>query len=65
MVDITMCTGGGCPLKEHCYRYKARPSPFRQSFFMTPPYIKKNVTHNATHIQCCKDYWPIEDPADA
>ena len=32
MVDITMCVGTGCPLRETCYRYMAEPSEYRQSF---------------------------------
>lgn len=38
MPDITMCKGGKCPLKEDCYRYKAKPSPYRQTYFAKPPY---------------------------
>lgn len=37
MPDITMCTGEGCPLKDECYRYKARPSDYRQVYFERPP----------------------------
>lgn len=36
MPDITLCTGEGCPLKDECYRYKAKPSE-RQSYFDRPP----------------------------
>ena len=31
MPDITMCINGDCPLKEKCYRFRAKPS-FRQSY---------------------------------
>jgi hypothetical protein len=37
MADITMCTGNMCPQKNKCYRYKAEPTPLRQSFFSYPP----------------------------
>lgn len=37
MPDITMCNGRNCELKELCYRYTAKPSEFRQSYFLTPP----------------------------
>ncbi len=37
MADITMCSGVGCPLKEKCYRFKAIPCEFRQSYFTEPP----------------------------
>jgi hypothetical protein len=38
MPDITMCKGEECPLKEQCLRYRATPSYFRQSYFLSPPY---------------------------
>ena len=37
MPDITMCKGEGCPIKIGCYRYRADPSEFRQSYFVEPP----------------------------
>ena len=36
MPDITMCPGTGCPYKETCYRYTAKPSDW-QSYFSIPP----------------------------
>lgn len=38
-MDITMCMGGNCPLKETCVRYLAKPSEY-QSFFMELPFQK-------------------------
>lgn len=49
MPDITMCKGKDCPLKETCYRYKAKPSDL-QSYFIEPPYKDDKCTH----------YWEIE-----
>lgn len=46
-----MCAGTNCPLKEKCYRYKAKPTEW-QSFFMAAPYNKE--TKN------CDRYWEIE-----
>lgn len=37
MPDITMCHGTGCPVKEDCYRYTAKPNKYRQSYFTDPP----------------------------
>lgn len=37
MPDITMCTGGDCPRREICYRHRAKPSRFIQSYFARPP----------------------------
>jgi hypothetical protein len=50
MPDITMCVGGSCPLKNDCYRFRALPSPHRQSFFMNVPYSKDQ----------CMGYWPLD-----
>lgn len=32
MPDISMCRNEKCPSKKQCYRYTARPNPFRQSY---------------------------------
>ena len=32
MPDISMCKNEKCKLKEYCYRFKAKPSPFWQSY---------------------------------
>ena len=37
MPDITMCNGNNCELKSICYRYKAEPSQFWQSYFNQSP----------------------------
>jgi hypothetical protein len=36
MPDIAKCLGTGCPQKETCYRYTAKPSDW-QSYFSVPP----------------------------
>ena len=33
MPDITMCSGKNCEIKNECYRYRAIPNEFRQSWF--------------------------------
>lgn len=38
MPDIAMCPGKDCPLKETCFRHTAKPSAYRQSYFVTPPW---------------------------
>jgi hypothetical protein len=50
MPDITMCENRECPLRETCYRFKAEPSKWRQSYFvdMKPKDGK------------CDYYWKIE-----
>lgn len=37
MPDITMCTGEGCPHRDHCYRFTATPDEQRQSYWKLPP----------------------------
>lgn len=38
MPDITMCSGQQCSLQNDCYRHRAPPSEYLQSYFVTPPY---------------------------
>lgn len=40
-----MCEGGDCPLKEKCYRYKAKPSEYQQTFFAEVPYKDGKCEH--------------------
>jgi len=52
MVDITMCEGKNCPMRENCYRYKARPGKW-QSQFNGPNQLKSDGT--------CDLYWPMKE----
>ena len=52
MPDISMCKGGKCPQKKDCYRHNAKPSEFRQSFFVTPPYNWETKS--------CTEFWEDE-----
>jgi len=42
MPDITMCPnsdeGPKCPRRNDCYRFRAIPGKFTQSYFATPPF---------------------------
>lgn len=49
MPDITMCSGGNCPMKETCYRYKAKPSEFWQSYFTEIPFKMVEGKIECTH----------------
>lgn len=51
MADITMCQDKACPERSNCYRAQAKPSEYRQSYFMTSPRDGEKCTH----------YWPLED----
>jgi len=48
--DITMCSGQECPKKDTCFRYLAKPSEYRQSYFFDTP-IKEDGT--------CEHYWEV------
>jgi hypothetical protein len=37
MADITKCNGEGCPWKAGCYRFTAKSSDDRQSYFSESP----------------------------
>jgi hypothetical protein len=49
MADITMCNGNYCELAKTCYRYKAEPSKYNQSYFVKEPNIKNQ----------CDYYWEV------
>lgn len=52
MPDITMCTGTGCPVAERCYRKRAMPHPFWQSYFVSPP-VREDGT--------CPHFWQVDE----
>ena len=59
MPDIAMCTGvrngnQSCPRCGSCYRYTAKPTSFRQSYFATPPFKDDGE---------CDYYWPNDTAA--
>ena len=37
MPDITMCENHTCPLRQKCYRYRAKADPYWQSFCKYKP----------------------------
>lgn len=51
MPDISMCTAHSCPLKTECYRYMAKPNPFRQAY--------SNFSYNEK--EGCDDFWQMEN----
>ena len=50
MTDISMCKNKECTKKETCYRFKAIPDEFRQSYGQFKQDDKGN----------CERYWKIE-----
>jgi hypothetical protein len=60
MPDIAMCNGSGCASANECYRFRAIPNEYRQSYFNTPPIKDGRCDYFApiegrTHLQ------PIEE----
>lgn len=37
MPDITMCSNETCEIRKECFRFRAEPNPYRQSYFAEPP----------------------------
>jgi hypothetical protein len=48
MPDITMCVGLNCPLKETCYRFKAKPNNW-QPYFVHTPFVVTKAEDVETH----------------
>ena len=49
MVDISMCGGENCELKDKCYRYLAKASKYRQAY-IAPEKRGKD----------CKHFWEVK-----
>ncbi len=49
MADISMCDGEDCSKKSTCYRYLAKPNPYRQSYISPDP-----------RGETCEAYWKVE-----
>jgi hypothetical protein len=48
MSDITMCEGIDCPIRSHCYRFKAIPEDYQHYFIETPyeyDYCEKFISY--------------------
>jgi len=49
MPDITMCEGIGCEARFTCYRFTAKPSEYRQSYFMETPIVNGGCEYYINH----------------
>ena len=52
MADITMCKDSECPNSNSCFRYRASPSKFMQSYFAKSPRTDEG----------CEHYWEDKRP---
>jgi hypothetical protein len=63
MLDMTICVGGDCPLKQDCRRWEVNspcsPDCLGQSFFIKPPFVGKSCEYYE-HI-----FKRIEEKGDA
>ena len=59
-MDITMCDGKECPMKENCYRFTATPNKFRQSYFMKAPVVL-HITDGESRPAGCHHFWNNEE----
>ena len=41
-MDIQMCSGEGCPIRQQCGRFNSVKDLTRQSFFVKPPFVIDN-----------------------
>lgn len=54
MPDITMCVNTKCPIREFCYRYRAKPSEHQSfSIFVT-------IERGSGFIQCY-EFWDLRE----
>lgn len=60
-MDITMCKGQECQNKTSCWRFRANPTPFMQSFFVHPPYILDYEDDGVTPRWECEYYWEFKE----
>lgn len=54
MPDIAMCQQHECALWQSCYRYRAVPSEYQQSYIAREPAERQE---DGTHF--CEDYYPL------
>lgn len=62
MPDISMCSGGDCPARMTCYRYRAVPSMLWQNWFVEVPWdsYPSQRTKHTDGTMCCGQYDPIK-----
>ena len=48
-MDISMCEGKGCPLRETCYLHTAKPNEYRQAYYVHEPVI---FDHDGKNAHC-------------
>lgn len=54
MVDMAMCEGDNCPMKDKCYRHTAIAAKYRQTYFIESPYNEGKCSHFLDNTQYSK-----------
>lgn len=50
MPDITMCCNNDCPFRDKCYRYRAIPAEFWQSYGEFKPFLHDSGLWDCLHF---------------
>ena len=50
MADISMCMNEDCEMEKKCYRFTARPNPYRQAYCYFKP---------VEGASGCEHFWPL------
>ena len=54
MPDVTMCCNNDCPFRNRCYRYRAIPAEFWQSYAEFKPFLHDSGLWDCLH------FWEID-----
>lgn len=58
MPDLTMCCNCDCPYRDKCYRYRAVPDEFWQSYCLFEPY-ERIMKPTMDKVLECDHFWEI------
>lgn len=66
MPDYCMCTGGSCPHKNKCARFRFKPNEYRQSYFAESPWDRRNYCDSFMAMDGFPTsmFAPIEEKSD-
>ena len=64
MPDITMCCNCNCPKRKKCYRYRAVPDQYWQSYANYQPHIQAKLSYPAIYETVCDYFWEINEAVD-
>lgn len=56
MVDVTLCVNNHCPLRDKCYRYRAIPDKYWQSYSKFEPHTNTGWKDGFE----CDYFWQID-----